>query len=214
MVRKLFEKGADHDAILIAIEAAEHAMLAGMSASRPQMSADESADRRREKDRIRKRLARGNPQISAECPQTSADASLSKKEILTESPSLERGAKQRVSGGQRGQRLPDGWRPTTPDWRTAADHLGDHRARVELEKFRDHWKQQPGQRGVKLDWNAAWRNWTRRAGDYGGHNGKTPNGGGSILAAFDEVIAGTSQPDRGAGEETVLMLPFGPSRRP
>lgn len=34
--------------------------------------------------------------------------------------------------------------------------------RVELEKFRDWAKAAPGQKGVKADWDAAWRNWVRR----------------------------------------------------
>ncbi len=29
------------------------------------------------------------------------------------------------------------------------------------EKFRDYWISQPGQKGVKLDWFATWRNWVR-----------------------------------------------------
>jgi len=34
--------------------------------------------------------------------------------------------------------------------------------RVELEKFRDWARSAPGQKGVKADWDAAWRNWVRR----------------------------------------------------
>jgi len=30
-----------------------------------------------------------------------------------------------------------------------------------FEKFKDYWISQPGQKGVKLDWNATWRNWVR-----------------------------------------------------
>jgi uncharacterized protein YdaU (DUF1376 family) len=30
------------------------------------------------------------------------------------------------------------------------------------KEFHDHWLGQPGQRGVKLDWYATWRNWIRR----------------------------------------------------
>lgn len=30
-----------------------------------------------------------------------------------------------------------------------------------FERFRDYWKAQPGQRGVKADWFATWRNWCR-----------------------------------------------------
>ena len=29
-------------------------------------------------------------------------------------------------------------------------------------QFRDYWIAQPGQKGVKLDWDATWRNWVRR----------------------------------------------------
>jgi hypothetical protein len=34
---------------------------------------------------------------------------------------------------------------------------------LEVAKFRDYWIAQPGQRGVKLDWNATFRNWVRSA---------------------------------------------------
>lgn len=30
-----------------------------------------------------------------------------------------------------------------------------------FEKFKDYWIAQPGQKGVKLDWEATWRNWVR-----------------------------------------------------
>lgn len=34
-----------------------------------------------------------------------------------------------------------------------------------VEMFRNHWIAQPGQRGVKTDWRATWRNWLHREGD-------------------------------------------------
>lgn len=39
----------------------------------------------------------------------------------------------------------------------SVDLEGEHR------KFIDHWIAQPGQKGVKLDWPATWRNWIRRS---------------------------------------------------
>ncbi len=30
-----------------------------------------------------------------------------------------------------------------------------------FDRFRDHWVSVPGQKGVKLDWKATWRNWVR-----------------------------------------------------
>ena len=35
----------------------------------------------------------------------------------------------------------------------------------EAAKFADYWRGVPGQKGVKRDWDATWRNWVRRAGD-------------------------------------------------
>lgn len=31
--------------------------------------------------------------------------------------------------------------------------------------YRDHWLSAPGEKGVKVDWSATWRNWCRREGD-------------------------------------------------
>ena len=42
----------------------------------------------------------------------------------------------------------------------------------EFEKFKDHWISQPGQKGVKKDWLATWRNWVRRSKEF---NGQTNN---------------------------------------
>lgn len=44
--------------------------------------------------------------------------------------------------------------------RWPAEHV-----RLVAEKFRDHWLSASGQKGVKLDWEATWRNWVRNEGD-------------------------------------------------
>ena len=36
-------------------------------------------------------------------------------------------------------------------------------ARREAERMRDWSRSAPGQKGVKLDWEATWRNWVRKA---------------------------------------------------
>jgi len=46
----------------------------------------------------------------------------------------------------------------------------------EHAKFADYWIAQPGQRGVKVHWDAVWRNWIRKAADdlaRSGANGKS-----------------------------------------
>lgn len=64
---------------------------------------------------------------------------------------------------KRGARLAEDWRPCEADWGEALAKLGSRAAGEELSKFKDYWKAQPGQRGVKLDWDATWRNWIRNA---------------------------------------------------
>jgi hypothetical protein len=62
------------------------------------------------------------------------------------------------------------------DW--AKEHVPHLAGQGETEKFIDYWRAQPGQRGVKLDWPATWRNWMRRAAE------RHP---GSALAVRDPV---------------------------
>ena len=59
----------------------------------------------------------------------------------------------------RGSRLPQSF---DPDFQFAVEQ-GIPDVQQELEKFRDYWQSQPGQKGVKLDWQATWRNWCRNA---------------------------------------------------
>lgn len=62
---------------------------------------------------------------------------------------------------KRGARLPDDW---TPDEVFARQEgLSASACAREADKFRDYWRGQPGQRGVKTDWTATWRNWVRKA---------------------------------------------------
>ena len=68
----------------------------------------------------------------------------------------------------RGSRLLPDWRPSDDDWKAACSLLGPHEAGTELLKFRDYWRAKAGAGGVKLDWDATWRNWIRNARPSGG----------------------------------------------
>lgn len=46
------------------------------------------------------------------------------------------------------------------DW--AATHCPGLDVKASSERFIDYWVAQPGQKGVKLDWVATWRNWLRK----------------------------------------------------
>ena len=74
--------------------------------------------------------------------------------------------KSRESGA-RGSRLPADW--TLPDgWAVEAIAIQPTWTPAYSEKiaaaFRDYWVAVPGQKGVKTDWLATWRNWARREG--------------------------------------------------
>jgi len=63
---------------------------------------------------------------------------------------------------QRGTRLPTDFLLSV-EW---IDFCRQHRPELDpqetFEGFRDYWIAQPGQKGVKTDWTATWRNWVRR----------------------------------------------------
>jgi len=65
----------------------------------------------------------------------------------------------------RGRRIPDPF-PVTDDMIAWAQQEAPNVDWVaETKKFKDHWLAQPGARGVKVNWNAVWRNWIRKAGE-------------------------------------------------
>jgi len=61
-----------------------------------------------------------------------------------------------VKRAQRAARLSEDWVPKEFE-----------EENVELEKFRDWARSAPGQKGVKADWDATWRNWVRRVREQG-----------------------------------------------
>lgn len=63
------------------------------------------------------------------------------------------------TNSQKGTRIPDDWQPDI-DF-AIREGLSREEALREADKFRDYWKAKPGREGVKLDWDATWRNWVR-----------------------------------------------------
>lgn len=74
-------------------------------------------------------------------------------------------SKKRGRSSARGTRLSENW--VLPklwgDWAVADQGLTEDSVRLEAEKFRDYWHSVAGQKGVKRDWQATWRNWARKA---------------------------------------------------
>lgn len=72
-----------------------------------------------------------------------------------------------ITQKNRGSRLSDNWYPDQEDESLIAlvkrlnlspDQLQNH-----FESFKDYWTAKPGKDGVKLDWQATWRNWLRNS---------------------------------------------------
>lgn len=65
---------------------------------------------------------------------------------------------------RRGTRLPDEFTPSLESRTTITSDFPGLNLRIEHAKFVDYWHAKPGKDGVKLDWDATWRNWMRKAG--------------------------------------------------
>lgn len=63
---------------------------------------------------------------------------------------------------KRGSRLSEGWLPTAESVAVAKRDAPDVDHKAEHPTFVDYWIAQPGQKGVKTNWDATWRNWMRR----------------------------------------------------
>lgn len=70
-----------------------------------------------------------------------------------------------VGPRKRGERLPAEFIPAEKSRATIIAEFPNLDLRREHAKFVDYWTAKPGKDGVKLDWDATWRNWMRRAGD-------------------------------------------------
>ena len=61
----------------------------------------------------------------------------------------------------RGTRLPADWVPAEDQISFCKLERPDLNPKAVVDRFKDFWVAQPGSKGVKLDWDATWRNWVR-----------------------------------------------------
>ncbi|TCR64674.1 hypothetical protein EV560_106139 [Bosea sp. BK604] len=114
-------------------------------------------------------------------------------EILPPSPSPTT-AKARASPS-RGTRLPADWRPEPNEIEFGRSvGLTDDQIERTADEFRDYWVGVPGNRGVKLDWAATFRNRIRQTADRlrrAGGNAASGHGspGGGRLGAYQRAAA-------------------------
>ena len=93
-----------------------------------------------------------------------------------------------------GTRLTEDWQPTPWEFTKARRHGFDGiDLTEETKRFIDYWIAIPGARGRKLDWDATWRNWIRRAQDDAGRRNKgkaSPTDRARQTAAAGQRVAG------------------------
>ena len=116
----------------------------------------------------------------------------------------------------RGTRLPDGWQPdqALADW-TRANAPAAANA-LEVERFRDYWQSLSGQRGIRADWAATWRNWARRCQEQHTQPSRGPaprattsdrvNGWLALADSLDPNRQPTNQP---AGQPALIAIEGG-----
>lgn len=138
--------------------------------------------------------AEGAPESGAELVTVAADAA----------PATANTSKPSKASKARGTRLPDGWQPdqALADW-TRANAPAAANAR-EVERFRDYWQSLSGQRAVRADWAATWRNWARRCQEQARQPTRAPaprsttsdrvNGWLALAESLDPNRQPTSQP--------------------
>lgn len=73
----------------------------------------------------------------------------------------------------RGSRLPPDWQPSDSLKTWSSKARPDLDLQAVVEKFSDYWRGVPGSRGVKLDWDATFRNFVRT--EKPGSRGPVPN---------------------------------------
>ena len=106
-----------------------------------------------------------NKQIALDRETKRREKSTNRAPVVNEAPPNQEPLtinQEPVNRKQRGTRLPaDCLLPV--EWHAfCKQERPDLLPRQVFDEFKDYWIAQPGQKGVKTDWDATWRNWVRR----------------------------------------------------
>lgn len=95
----------------------------------------------------------------------------------------------KVSSKKRASRLPADWRlpKAWGEW-AVAEGMDDVCVRREADKFADYWHSASGKTATKIDWEAVWRNWIRKAIDDRKSKARTrPEASADSFGAFGHI---------------------------
>lgn len=159
--------------------------LVNHAAYREKVSAEEKRAADRERIAAKRAENREVSQDVAGCRDVSQPvADVAQADAEAEADAFQSKSKEQVRS--RGSRLPT-------DWVLPADWEEEARAeRPELnldmvaKKFKDHWRGKAGKDGIKLDWQATWRNWVRNERSEPGRATKSTNHAGFADRAYGE----------------------------
>lgn len=115
-----------------------------------------------------------------------ADAQAPPK-LTTETETETSSSTKKRERATRGSRLDPDWLPTAADVAKIKSECPNIDPQREHAAFVDYWVAVPGQKGLKLDWSATWRNWMRRKqGDArGGRVSPTERAQRTVMLATD-----------------------------
>lgn len=130
-------------------------------------------------------------------------------------PSSKATGGESAQGAPRASRLPPDWTPGPEGLAFAAkEGLRNGHAESEAAKFRDFWVAKAGEGGRKLDWQATWRNWVRRAVADAKPSGQCPAAGDNdepewrrVQRERNEAALGPFAARRKPAPETIDMEP-------
>lgn len=159
-----------------------------------QMSAESVADLREKRRRAGsmggKAKANGVASATAKPKQTGSKNVPDKDKDKDTSTYVEgEGAQAHPTPPKRATRIPENWSPGVVLVDAMFNECPQVNQQMEHRKFIDYWAAQPGTKGTKLDWNATYRNWIRRASENAPKTGNRSTdrmmNGYEAMAGFD-----------------------------
>jgi hypothetical protein len=173
---------------------------------------------RRKKEAEKKARAReansGKAQVEAGCPPgTASGVPGGVPEGVRSTTPLPSTPKEtdslRESGPRkRGTRLPADFTVTAEMVSWARSEAPDVDGRRATAAFIDHFQSAPGQKGVKRDWVATWRNWMRR--DQTDIDRRHPRGAGPRQSSTDRAVAQAEMLKNNPNPDVLAAGGFGP----